>query len=311
MDFSSFLHRLQEVEQSPSRFYIVDPDLPLSVYFGLDAGGRPTLLIEDIGKSFSQSELPSTSKILIVSYTVEGKATLSFSLLDPTFQDVFNTLCFDLLESTRKESVDQALLSLLERFSEWQNLLKGTRIDLLTPQEQQGLATELLALKYFSERMAFEEALDAWVGPFQMDKDFEFNQSWAEIKSCKVSATSVKISSVEQLDSTIDGELFVYHVDRSPENKDGAFSLEDIVIQTRSLAKNAASRTKLDQKLLLAHYIDDEPEYQKRRFQIHSRDLYKVTKDFPCLRRETLISAITSCQYTISLPSIEKYKEQL
>ena len=49
MDFNSFINRIKAVEKAPLRYFIVDPDLPLSVYFGLDNIGRPTLLIEDVG----------------------------------------------------------------------------------------------------------------------------------------------------------------------------------------------------------------------------------------------------------------------
>lgn len=309
MDFKSFIERIKSVEKAPQKFFIVDPDLPLSVFFGLDRLNRPTLLIEDIGKVFSSAEIPSTAQILVVSFIQKGKACLSFSLLSPEHRDVFNTLCYDLFESTRKETKEKALLSLLERFYAWQRLMKGTRPGVMTVQEQQGLASELKALLYLSKSKGFETALDAWVGPFKMDKDFEFHDTWAEIKSCKVSATVVSISSVEQLDSQLDGKLIVYHLDRIPENKDDAFSLADVVREVRSETTSVAARTLLDNKLFLAEYIDNEPEYEKKQFKLYSQDIYRVTDSFPCLRRNSLHSAITSCQYSVSLPAIEEFKE--
>jgi hypothetical protein len=309
MDFNSFIQRIKSVEKAPQKFFIVDPDLPLSVFFGLDRLNRPTLLIEDIGKVFSSAEIPSTAQILVISFCQKGKACLSFSLLSPEHRDVFNTLCYDLFESTRKESKEKSLLSLLDRFYAWRRLLKGTRPGVMSVREQQGLASELKALLHFSESMGFETALDAWVGPFMMDKDFEFHDTWAEIKSCKVSATVITISSIEQLDSEMPGKLLVYHLDCIPENKDDAFSLADVVREVRSSATSVASRTLLDNKLFLAHYMDNEPEYEKKQFKLYCYDSYRVTESFPCLRRKSLSASITACNYSVSLPAIEEFKE--
>ena len=311
MDFKTFMARITSVEKSPQKYFIVDPDLPLSVYFGLDNLSRPTLLIEDIGKTFSVSDIPSTAQIHVRSFMDGDKACLSFSLLSPEHRDVFNTLCYDLFESTRKETRDQALLSLLSRFSAWLALLKGTRPGVMSLQEQQGLAAELMALVYFAEKKGFGAAIDAWMGPLKLDKDFEFFDYWAEIKSCKVSSTTVSISSIEQLDASMDGSLIVYRIDQAPENKEDAYSLKDVVDKARSAATNVAERTLLENKLLLAKYVDTETEYHKKKFKTYSRDSYKIDSQFPCLRREGINSAITACQYSISLPAIEVFKEDV
>ena len=309
MDYNSFIDRIKAVEKKPLRYFIIDPELPLPLYFGLDSMGRPSLLVEDIGKVFSKADVPSTAQILVQSFSRNEKACLSFSLLTSEQRGVFNTLCYDLFESTRRESRMLAASSLLSRFDAWRELMKGSRSGVLTIPQQKGLAAELLALLYFSEKTDFSIAVEAWVGPLKMDKDFEFHDSWAEIKSCKVSATSVTISSIEQLDSSDHGRLFVYHIDQVPENKDGAFSLKNVVDRVRSAATNSASLRMLEIKLLLAQYVDSEPEYDVKRFWIYSRDIYKVDTSFPCLRREHICPEITACQYSLNLPAIENYKE--
>lgn len=310
MDFKTFIVRITSVEKSPQKFFIVDPDVPLSVYFGLDNLSRPTLLIEDVGKTFGVSDIPSTAQIHVRSFIDHNQvACLSFSLLSPEHRSVFNTLCYDLFESTRKGTRDLALLSLLSRFSAWLALLKGTRPGVMSLQEQQGLAAELMALLYFAEKKGFGVAIDAWVGPFKLDKDFEFFDYWAEIKSCKVSSTTISISSIEQLDASIAGNLIVYMIDQAPENKEDAYSLKDIIDKARNIATNAAERMTLENKLLLSKYVDSEAEYHKKRFKTYSRVFYRIDSQFPCLRRNEINSAITSCQYSISLPAIEKFKE--
>lgn len=308
MNFSLFINRIKDIEKIPQKYFIVDPELPLDVYFGIDNSCRPTLLIEDIGKKFSPSEIPSTAQILVLSFERQGKACLSLSLLSSDYRYIFNTLCYDLVESTRKDTRQQALLCLLGRFVAWQNLLKGTRQGIMSLQEQRGLAAELLALIHFAQHRGIDVALDAWVGPLKMDKDFEFYDDWAEVKSCQISATSITISSIEQLDSPIEGKLFVYHIDHSPENKEDVFSLEDIVHKVRGYTATAAMRRMLDSKLFLRKYIDNEPEYQKKCFCVHSHAIYKVSDGFPCLRRDMLVTAITTCEYSISLPAIESFR---
>ena len=310
MDYNAFLDRIRSTECAPKKFFIVDAEMPLPVMFGLDGNCRPTMLVEDIGKTFSPNEIPSTAQILVRSYVKGEKACLSFTLVESTQRDVFNSLCYDLFASTAKESKAQALLSLLDRFAAWQCLLKGGRPGVLSVPEQQGLAAELKALMVFAERIGFYDAVVSWVGPFMNDQDFQFAESWAEIKSCKVSATSVSISSVEQLDTPVAGRLIVYRIDRAAENKPSAFSLRDVVNEARAMARSAAERSVLETKLALMKYDDAEPSYDHRRFLVHSRTSYFVTKDFPCVRRVALMPAVTTCEYSLSLPALESFKEE-
>lgn len=311
MDYNTFVARIIAVEQEPRRFFILDPEAQLPVYFGLNNVNQPTLLIEDVGEGFNDNIPPSTAQIRVTVHEQAGKVSLSFSLLSLTQREVFNLLCFDLFMATDKSSKEDALSSLLVRFKAWSDLLKGARVATLSVLQQQGLIAELLSIKYFSATRSPSEVLHAWCGPMGADKDFVFKTEWAEIKSCKIDETAVTITSLEQLDSRQRGTLYIYYIDKSTSSTDVAFSLIDIVQDVRTLFTTTSDKRIFDEKLALYGFSENEPAYAKHTFRLDRVERYAVQENFPKLSRDLLPDAIVSCSYKVNIPSLKRFQEEL
>lgn len=308
INYDAFAARILSTENSPQRFFIIAPNVPLSIYFGLNEVNQPTLLIEDVGDIFYKKLPTSTAQIHVAVYKKDEKVNLVFSLLSSEQREVFNLLCFDLFSSANKTTKEVALSSLFIRFRAWSDLLKGVRPAKLSVLQQQGLIAELLFLKRLTSVYGVRDVLHAWNGPLKADKDFIFGSRWFEVKSCKVDETDVSISSIEQLDSPQNGILYIYFIDKNTSETKPAFSLRDVVSDVRTLSLSDEERWVLERKLTLAGYCDDEPSYAEHLFRLERETCYIVRDDFPRLTREGLPSAIVASSYKLNLPAIKSFQ---
>ena len=129
---------------------------------------------------------------------------------------------------------------------------------LLSENAQKGLIAELAFLAEAIEQgMNPADALAGWVGPESADQDFVYTDGWHEIKATGASSTMVTISSVEQLDSIVPGELVVYRIDKCAPAQIGAATLYQTIHDI--IAKLAASPNSINDfimKLASVGYID-------------------------------------------------------
>lgn len=67
---------------------------------------------------------------------------------------------------------------------------------------------------YMIPDRGIDVALNSWMGPEKTHKDFSDQQDWFEVKTISFGKECVRISSIEQLDSDIDGTLVVYELEK-------------------------------------------------------------------------------------------------
>ena len=73
-----------------------------------------------------------------------------------------------------------------------------------------GLIGELLFLKnILFEKYGIEKSIEGWSGQDRTRKDFSYEDKWYEAKAISFNKDTVAISSLEQLDSEISGELAI------------------------------------------------------------------------------------------------------
>ena len=170
-----------------------------------------------------------------------------------------------------------------------------------------GLVGELLYIRdYMIPTYGVDAALESWTGPEQTHKDYSMNDSWAEIKTIGSGKESVRISSLEQLDSDIQGNLIVYSLERMSPSFNGV-KLNDLVAQILELIPIAIQRDLLLAKLDLYGY-DFYPEYDNYVFSVTDCVKYNVIEGFPRLVRKDIPSSVSRIQYEIILSEIENYK---
>ena len=257
-------------------------------------------------------ELESTKEIKVT----QGKESdnvywTCFDLLNDDVKNIFFVFCDSIVESIVDCKDDSDALRLLrERYYSWKLLLRSKG---KMPYEiYQGLYGELYFLKTeLANKVGIEKAILSWVGPEGYSKDFSLNDTWFEIKTIGTSSTSVKINSLAQLESNVNGHLVIVVVEKMSDQ----FENELCSVSTlyRSILNEINSheiRENFINKILKYGFIDDETALNNTRFDVKSINYYSVDSKFPKLTRETIkMSAISQVTYDLIISAIEKYME--
>ena len=310
MIYQDFCAQFDRIPKAANAFSRIDPKHPLDIYMGYNDSLYPTLLV--IGTDCVDAKLlHDTNAIKIQNVMLDNRKALAFSYIQSPYNNIFSRLCFDMLESSRNEQGDGMYLKLVQRYIAWYNMFTGKRSDILTKEQQKGLCGELLFLEQkITERPAVE-ALTAWQGPLDADQDFVFADSWAEIKSVKLSATAVTISSLEQLQLESPGMLIVYKLEDTNSEDQDRFSLHMLVERiTRAISNSVDAVLLFNEKLYFAGYDPEEESYQQTFFKIREKFVYSVIDDFPRLTQTNTPVAIVEAKYQIDLAAINEYQRE-
>ena len=150
-------------------------------------------------------------------------------------------------------------------------------------------------------------ALDSWMGPEKTHKDFSYQQDWFEVKTVNFGKESVRISSVEQLDSDRNGILVVYELEKMSPSYDG-IRINHLANSIISMLNNTSQREIFMGKLQL-YGFDFSNENDNLVFALRNVRQYNVDVNlFPRLHRDVLPDAISRVQYDLLLTEIEPFK---
>ena len=280
---------------------------PLEWYVGYFSAEKKSIIIvsdNPVGKADSSKSIQALCR-----QRRDGRYALSFTLLAQEQEDVFITMCGDMIRFSSAETDQaQALVQVMKRYAAWLKLLQNRNSALLGINAQKGLIGELLYLKErIDGGLAPMDALAGWVGPEGADQDFVYDDGWHEVKTIGASSSEITISSVEQLDNAQPGELIVMRADKCAPAYPGAFTLHSlvrVVINAVSMVPAAVECFML--KLGSAGYID-VPEYDEQRFVFLSKQIYCVDHAFPRLTRNSLAPEIVNLHYVLNLPSLSAW----
>lgn len=293
-------------EDFPSRHFIRFGDnRHLSLYIGRDDDARYSF---DFRGKYKPVKISSSDVIAVEQYKNEDLLTLRFSLESNDLLEYFCTFCQDLLDSVRVTTDDEtAYHTIKARYYSWRQLFRPDNAR-MTESEIIGLIGELLFLRdYMAPERGIDVALDSWMGPEKTHKDFSDQRDWFEVKTINFGKESVRISSIEQLDSDIDGTLVVYELEKMSPSFEG-IRINQLVNSIITLLANASQRETFMAKLQL-YGFDFSYENDNLVFALKNMYKYKVdVRDFPRLRRSLLPNAITRVQYELLLTEIEPFK---
>ena len=293
-------------EDFPSSHFIRFGDnRHLSLYIGRDDDARYSF---DFRGKYRPVRISSSDVIVVEQYKDGDLLTLRFSLENNDLLEYFCTFCQDLLDSVRVISDDEvAYQTLRSRYYSWRQLFRPDKAR-MSESEIMGLIGELLFLRdYMIPQRGIDVALDSWMGPEKTHKDFSDQKEWFEIKTVSFGKESVRISSIEQLDSDIDGTLVVYELEKMSPSFEG-IKLNHLVNNIIALLTNTSQRETFMAKLQLFGF-DFSNEYDNFVFALKGTQNYRVdTANFPRLHRSLLPDAISRAQYDLLFTEIESYK---
>ncbi len=290
---------------SPNNYKRINANHPIDIYLGLNENLKKSLVIIAEG----EYEEPQSSRLIVVSIfkREDEKVALSFDLLDNSFDDLFYRFCADILESTIESVSKNIIPFIVTRWYDWISLFKNPNDNLLSESEIKGLIGELYFLnEYMFKKYGYEKSLNSWMGPEMSHKDFEINKEWYEIKTINDNALSVKISSLEQLDSNIVGNLVIIKVEQNNQEVENTVSLNSYVNKIKG--KLPSNLIYLFEKKLLTVKYFYNTDYNKYIYSIRSLSFYNVKDNFPKIKSDNLSRGIVKVSYEILLSEINEFK---
>lgn len=288
----------------PSHFIRFGENRDLNLYLGRDDNNN--FALEFRGK-YVPTKIVGSDVISVYQGKSVDHYVLRFSLENAELLEYFCTFCQDLLDSTENLKIDDiAYKTLCSRYFAWKKLFKP-HSGSLSDTEIIGLIGELLFMKeYMIPQWGIPKSLESWMGPERTHKDFSMESEWYEIKAINTGKETVRISSIEQLDSNEDGYLAVYCLEKMSPSFSG-IKLNTLVSELMNTMGSPINRETLLSKLSLYNF-DFSPEYDNFVYSKVGFSMYKVTEHFPRLCRSSVPMSISKVQYDIVLSEIEEFK---
>lgn len=295
--------RFEEFKQ-PGYVSRAAKDHALDLYIGTDEDSRKIIEFRGV---FKPRKISSTAAISVGQYTHPAYNTLRFTLLDEEISGLFYVFCNDLIEQTRNlPDASMGYKAVTHRFFQWKQMFVGSRKKKLTEYEIMGLIGELLFLKdWLARRIGFQEAVQSWSGQELTKKDFSVGDNWYEVKAISRGNQTVRISSLEQLESPNDGELVVIPLEKMSEEYNG-ITLNKLYVGICNSISDDEVRDLFMKKVALQGY-EYNNYYDEFVYVADTAKRYAVIEGFPRLVRSEIPSSIANCIYDILLRDLERY----
>jgi hypothetical protein len=182
---------------------------------------------------------------------------------------------------------------------------------LLSYSEIIGLLGEIYYIyEYLKNGGEGQSIIKSWTGTDFTYHDFIFENSWIEIKTILSSASTVKISSIEQLDSNISGNLITYCYEKTSVTDTCHLTLNKVILDVKYLLINSVELMLLFENKLsdFGYFYSDD--YNLPAIRIVEKKIYDVNSTFPKLSREHLPEAVQKITYELVLTSIKPWESQ-
>ena len=291
-----------EVLNQNSHYLRVDDTHPLDILIGINDNGDKT--IRYVG-FFTKVKIKGTKSIEINHFVFKEKFILSFSLIDNEYEDLFYLFCNDLVDSSREISNEIGYTYLVNRFERWRSFSGLTR-KYLSEAEVKGLIGELLFLnEELFPKFGTTKSIQGWTGSEPLKKDFSYDDTWYEVKA--VSGDKVSISSIDQLDSDVNGFLILYSLEKLSSEANGV-SLNKICDQIFDKLSLDQDRQLFLTKLIQANFYREE-YYDQFVYANYKRTFYEVNSEFPRLNRDFLPDAIANAKYDLIINMLERFRK--
>lgn len=288
----------------PEYFSRIDDEHILDIHIGLDEKGRKSI---ELRSMFKPVKVTGTSAIDVTQYTKPEYNTIRFSLKDDDMSGLFYKFCEDIIEQTKDlKNEKDGYKAITTRFFQWKKMFVLSKNTFLTEPEIMGMIGEILFLRGpLADEIGLSEALKSWSGQELTHKDFSCSDNWYEVKTISRGNTTVRISSLEQLDSDKNGELIVYSLEKMSPAYNG-ISLNKLILETRQMFLSADDADTFLAKVAMQGY-EYNNYYDEFVFEASGLMRYKVTEQFPKLTHANVPKEITKANYDLALAEIMSF----
>lgn len=305
MNMVNVAERFAEFKEA-NYFSRLDKEHILDLRIGLDDKMRKC--IELRADKFKARKVTGTNVIDVDQLKFAGYYCIRFSLIEDDMCGLFYKFCDDLLEETRTlKSLSEGYTAVTERYYQWRKMFLSGKKRFLSEPEIMGLIGEILVMRgYIADKIGLSKALKSWSGQELTHKDFSYDDTWVESKAINRSSSTVKISSLEQLDSENTGVLAVHSLEKMSTAYNG-ITLNKLVLDTRALFASSEDQDAFVSKVAILGY-EYNTYYDDFVYEISGFTKYLVNDHFPKLVKTMLPSAISKASYEISLMDISSFE---
>ena len=289
--------------KNANHYVLVEGMYNINLFLGLNEDNQKTIKLRD---TFVSQKIQGTSCLKVAQFKNDDYSTLQISLIDDSFAEMFYSFCDDLIISLNEcDSQKNHYETMLSRYLKWKKMFVNANGKFLTEPQIMGLIGEILFLKLkLFEKYGKTKALQGWSGQELTHKDFSFDNEWFEVKTINKNSATVKISSIEQLDSPYAGQLIVVALEKMSQAFDG-ITLNNLVKDVLSVLVEQDKDIFINQ-ISQQGYVMNE-YYDRFVYALCNITKYKVDEQFPKLKREDVNQNIIKAQYEISLLGIKKF----
>ncbi len=309
MKTNDIKNRWEQFRKQKGYLQRLDPEHPMDIFIGISEKGLDEIVLFTM---IEPAQIKSSKDLEIEKgQRQDGKWATQISLKDKTNEDIFARLCLDLVEvSQNVASEKDGINTITKRFLAWQKLFSSLHTD-LPKSVLKGLVGELIfARDVLSKQYSWDDIIAAWLGPDGADRDYVFPNNWFEIKAVATGKEIVTISSLNQLETDVQGYLVKINVDESNEMDPSANAVSSVINSIRLiLQNNPVASQLLEQKLISVGYIDKKV-YDDIYFAYKSPVYYLVNDSFPKLTTPSVPREIIGARYDLSLVGIEPWRRE-
>jgi hypothetical protein len=255
---------------------------------------------------FDGAALSTTRRLKGLKVEDKGAIYIGVVISESELATVFYQLCLDLIDSCSKLRDPAEIHSILKRrVGSWQRLFESGVSRLSLPQCL-GLVAELSFLRDHWLLRQKGNGIHGWLGPLGRPQDFlnETELLAVEVKAYSPDERTIKISSIQQLESAQNFYLVCYPCTLSTEMK--GYSLPEVIGTVRD--KLSEKEQPFLDELLLAYGYVEEPYYESMNFLVGEPAFYSVHSKFPKITPSTVSAAITKAKYVIDLEQISGFR---
>lgn len=285
----------------------VDENINHNIFLGKDEKNR---LIIFAVSSMEPFNIASSNLIEVqTGMRSDGQWVLSFILINQEYSDMFCHFCDDMIMYAVDNKNKDVIESFSNRYIKWQNMLKKNNSGLLSKEAVKGLIGEIhFLLNYMIHKYGAENAIYSWVGIEYNIHDFITDHLWYEVKSVKNGASTVTVSSIEQLDSDENGQLVINYFDDTSITDSNKITLNSIVHELLNININENIKIMIYDKLIDYGYVNRK-EYDTIAFRFVKRKIYNINNTTEIIRRNNIPDTIKNARYEIFIAKIQDYKE--
>ena len=287
-----------------------DPSHPLDFFVGYDENQNMQLMLlaEEL------PDLPKSSQQVFVraNQRADRQYAICFILVNSSLREIFISLCWDIMACTyRVHDKKNGIASAVKRFRMWQILLAKGSESKMSDSAVRGLLGELTVLTDICiPRYGKNHAVTGWVGPLQADRDFEYEDSWIEVKTTSLSKDTVLISSLDQLDVDRPGSLIICRLEKTSVHDPNSITLNTLICMTENALSDEEYALSVFRAKLVLNGYDKEDERADEAFIVHDIEEYSADDNFPRIRRSQLPMAIGNGEYTLNISALQTWRRE-